>query len=202
MSEGDPPVAANVIPGHLKMPGHLEMTSSQSHMETDESGARARRRAEEAEVADRGTPPKRPPPAAGSEGHLEMPGHLEMAQGGKKPPTRTRQSERGEIWRAKGAVARQSSQTGSCEPPGGLRNAEGRRRTPGKYGSRIGKQEGSEGEGNARRTGKRRDPWPRQRAEDEQDQTLLEHHLPRWPDAHMMRMMCDACGTRKNGRSP
>ena len=91
--------------------------------------------------------------------------------------------------------AAELADVGSCEPPGGLRNAEGRRRTPGKYGSRIGKQEGSEGEGNARRTGKRRDPWPRQRAEDEQDQTLLEHHLPRWPDAHMMRMMCDACGT-------
>ena len=77
-------MAAQVVSGHLEMPGHLEMTSSQSHIETDESGARARRRAEEAEVADRGTPPKRPPPAAGSEGHLEMLGHLEMAQGGEE----------------------------------------------------------------------------------------------------------------------
>ena len=180
------------------------MTSSQSPMETDESGARARRRAEDAEIADRGTPPKRPPPAAGSEGHLEMPGHLEMAQGGKKPPNLDETERARRDMESEGRrCAAELADVGSCEPPGGLRNAEGRRRTPGKYGSRIGKQEGSEGEGNARRTGKRRDPWPRQRAEvDEQDQTLLEHHLPRWPDAHMMRMMCDACGTRKNGRSP
>ena len=53
-------------------------------METGEPGARARRRADEAEIADRGTPPKRPPQPAGSEGHQEMPGHLEIPQGKKK----------------------------------------------------------------------------------------------------------------------
>ena len=80
MSEGDPPMAAQVVSGHLEVPGHLEMTPGQSPMETDEPGARARRRADEAEIADRGTPPKRPPQPAGSEGHQEMPGHLEIPQ--------------------------------------------------------------------------------------------------------------------------
>ena len=60
------------------------MTPGQSPMETGEPGARARRRADEAEIADRGTPPKRPPQPAGSEGHQEMPGHLEIPQGKKK----------------------------------------------------------------------------------------------------------------------
>ena len=84
MSEGDPPVAAQVVSGHLEMPGHLEMTPGQSPMETEEPSARTRRRADEAEIAERGTPPKRPPPPDGNEGHLEMTGHLEMPQGGKK----------------------------------------------------------------------------------------------------------------------
>ena len=82
MSEGDPPVAAQVVSGHLEMPGHLEMTPGQSPMETEEPSARARRRADEAEIAERGTPPKRPPPPAGNEGHPEMTGHLDIPQGG------------------------------------------------------------------------------------------------------------------------
>ena len=53
-------------------------------MEMDEPGARARRRADEADIAERGTPPKRPPQAAGSDGHQELPGHLEIPQGEKK----------------------------------------------------------------------------------------------------------------------
>ena len=60
------------------------MTPGQSPMETGEPGARARRRADEAEIADRGTPPKRPPQPAGDEGHQEMTGHLDIPQGGKK----------------------------------------------------------------------------------------------------------------------
>ena len=78
MSEGDPPVAAQVVSGHLEMPGHLEMTPGQSPMETEEPSARARRRADEAEIAERGTPPKRPPPPDGNEGHPEMTGHLDI----------------------------------------------------------------------------------------------------------------------------
>ena len=103
MSEGDPPMAAQVVSGHLEVPGHLEMTPGQSPMETDEPGARARRRADEAEIADRGTPPKRPPQPAGSEGHQEMPGHLEMPQGEKK---QLRQLSWREAYRAPGSRGR------------------------------------------------------------------------------------------------
>ena len=84
MSEGDPPMAAQVVSGHLEVPGHLEMTPGQSPMETDEPGARARRRADEAEIADRGTPPKRPPQPAGNEGHQEMTGQRGHSAGGKE----------------------------------------------------------------------------------------------------------------------
>ena len=78
-------MAAQVVSGQLEMPGHLEMTPDQSPMETGEPGARARRRADEAEIADRWTPPKRPPQPAGDEGHQEMTGHLlDIPQGGKK----------------------------------------------------------------------------------------------------------------------
>ena len=111
-------MAAQVVSGHLEMPGHLEMTPGQSPMETEEPSARTRRRADEAEIAERGTPPKRPPPPDGNEGHLEMTGHLEMPQGGKK---QLRQLSWREAYRgaeAGRASAERAATGGAAKAPG------------------------------------------------------------------------------------
>ena len=68
--------------GQPEVTGHPEVTPGNwSDMDTRVPGGKESRRADAAEIGERGTPPKRQLPGAREHGQPEVPGHPEVTQG-------------------------------------------------------------------------------------------------------------------------
>ena len=138
---------------HLEVPGQPEVTSgTRSDMDTRAPGGKESRRADAAEMGERGTPPQRQLPGERTAGQPEVPGQPEVTQRGKEEP---RARMRRKVQGARGAATRRnvrearSELTASRLPDNGMEEAASERGTASSDGSRASRQKESKGKARA-----------------------------------------------------
>ena len=138
---------------HLEVPGQPEVTSgTRSDMDTRAPGGKESRRADAAEMGERGTPPQRQLPGERTAGQPEVPGQPEVTQRGKEEP---RARMRRKVQGARGAATRRNVREARSElaasrlPDNGMEEAASERGTASSDGSRASRQKDSKGKARA-----------------------------------------------------
>ena len=109
---------------HLEVPGQPEVTSgTRSDMDTRAPGGKESRRADAAEMGERGTPPQRQLPGERTAGQPEVRGQPEVTQRGEEEPrARMATESAGREGRRDATERAGGTQRAYSEPPAGQRN--------------------------------------------------------------------------------